>query len=66
MALTGFQIRLAGKMEGRSEPARDQNRANGWIPDVPNFVVMNGALLAIGVLALVALRCDSGKSDLPT
>jgi len=65
MALTGVQIRLAGKTERRSEPARVQNRANCKIPDVPNFVVINGALLAIAVLALVALRCDSGHSDLP-
>jgi hypothetical protein len=66
LALAGFQIRLAGKIEEQSEQARDQNRANSKIPDVPKFVVMKVALLSTGVLALVALPCDSGRADLPT
>jgi hypothetical protein len=32
-------------------------------PELPNFSVMNAALLSIGVLARVALPCDSGRRD---
>ena len=52
--------------DGRAElEARDQNRADSKIPDVPKFAVINVALLSIGVLARVALPCDSECSDLP-
>ena len=33
------------------------------LPELPNFAVMDAALLSIGVLARVRLPCDSGRRD---